>query len=194
MTKLTQSPKLLVLMTMMMFFCVDCSTDNEDDAYGDNDNDTSSDAMPVPTYIIEIPVLVGGGEVVVQPSQNVYEEGQLVTITAVADTGWSFNRWDGDFEAQTESTVTVRMAQDLSIEAYFVQSYSLVVETEGQGDVIISPAKDTYDEGEQPRLEAVAAENWVFDHWAGALTGTANPETLTMNADKTVTAIFVESP
>jgi hypothetical protein len=195
MTEFKRSLKLLVLMTMMMVLLVDCSNDfGDDDSDAGGDTDTSSDQMPVPTYIIEIPVLVGGGEVVIQPAQNVYEKGQIVTITAVADPGWSFNRWNGDFEAQTESAVTVRMAQNLSIEAYFVHLYSLTVETEGQGEVIVTPAKATYDEGEQPRLEAVPAENWVLDRWTGALTGTANPETLTMNADKTVTAVFVESP
>lgn len=197
MTKLPEALKLLILMTIMTTFLVDCSNESGDehsDADGYADTDTGSDEIPVPTYVIEIAVLVGGGEVVVQPAQNVYEKGQFVTITAVANPGWLFNRWNGDFEAQTESTVTVRVEQNLSIEAYFVHSFSLTVETEGQGEVIIAPARGTYEEGEQPTLKAVAAENWIFDRWTGALTGTANPETLTMNADKTVTAVFVESP
>jgi len=41
-------------------------------------------------------------------------------------------------------------------------------------------------------LTANADSGWLFDEWSGALSGDVNPETLTMDSDKTVTATFVE--
>ena len=198
MTQLTAALKVSVLM-MMTVCLVECTAEDDDDVGGadadaDADGDADADSEEISTYTIQVSLLVGEGDVVIQPNQQEYEEGQLVSVTADPDTGWMFKRWGGDFEAQTESKVNVKVEQNISIEAYFVRLYSLTVETEGQGEVIIDPEKTMYEEGDTPTLEAVPAENWVFDHWTGNLAGTANPETLTMNADKTVTAVFVESP
>jgi len=41
-------------------------------------------------------------------------------------------------------------------------------------------------------LAADADSGWVFDHWSGDLTGDNNPEYITMDENKTVTAHFVE--
>jgi hypothetical protein len=39
-------------------------------------------------------------------------------------------------------------------------------------------------------LTANADPGWYFDHWEGALSGSANPQTLVMDSDLTVTAVF----
>jgi len=39
-------------------------------------------------------------------------------------------------------------------------------------------------------LEAIPAAGWEFDHWGGNLTGSTNPDNITMNDNKTVTANF----
>lgn len=126
MVKLTVTLKVSVLM-MLTAGLVACSEGNDDsdaDEYPDNGDDQGGDseeAETVQTYTIDVAVVVGDGVVDIQPDQNEYEEGQMVTVSAVADSGWEFERWDGDFEAQTEPTVNVEMEQDLTIEAYFIQ-------------------------------------------------------------------------
>jgi hypothetical protein len=40
-------------------------------------------------------------------------------------------------------------------------------------------------------LTAVAATNWAFDHWSGALSGSENPAAVTMNGPRSVQAVFV---
>ncbi len=50
-----------------------------------------------------------------------------------------------------------------------------------------------YSEGTQVQLSAQAAAGYTFDHWSGSLSGSANPQTLTMDAAKTATAHFVAS-
>ena len=179
---------------LMAVCCVQCS---DTDADAENDTaalDTAEDSEELRTYIIEIPVLVGNGTVEVFPRQNEYEEGQKVTLTANPDAGWTFKRWDGDFEAQTESVVNVTMDRDLSIEAYFTRVFLLNLTTSGQGKVLLTPDKNVYEQGEQVLLEAVPDENWALERWTGDLAGTANPENITMNADKNIQAVFTESP
>jgi|GEM_PF-6860488 len=42
-------------------------------------------------------------------------------------------------------------------------------------------------------LTAVANPGWSFSHWTGDQTGNTNPQTINMDADKSVTAVFVEN-
>ena len=46
------------------------------------------------------------------------------------------------------------------------------------------------EEGEAITVTANANEHWVFDRWSGDYSGTENPATVTMDADKSVTALF----
>lgn len=71
-------------------------------------------------------------------------------------------------------------------------SYQLTtssVPTEGGS---VSPASGEYDEGTEVQVQATANENWVFDGWQGDQTGSQNPMTVTMDADKMVSALFVK--
>ena len=61
----------------------------------------------------------------------------------------------------------------------------------GSGSVIKFPNKATYNNGESVQLTAVPAAGYAFSNWSGDLSGSANPATITMDGDKTVTANFV---
>lgn len=69
-------------------------------------------------------------------------------------------------------------------------TYTLTVNTIGSGSV--DPSGGTYKKGTVVTLTAEADPDWIFDHWEDDLSGSANPETITMDSDKTVTAVFVE--
>ena len=71
------------------------------------------------------------------------------------------------------------------------QEFSLTISTDGQGSVLKDPDQPTY-QFEDVELTADPADGWLFDHWSGALSGSANPQTLYMDGDKSVTAHFVE--
>ncbi len=70
--------------------------------------------------------------------------------------------------------------------------YTLTTNTVGQGSVTLAPPGGTYNEGTVVTLTANPTSGWQFDDWSGDLSGTANPTTITMNANKSVTANFTE--
>jgi len=72
----------------------------------------------------------------------------------------------------------------------------LTVSTVGSGNVVVNPAREFYDDGTTIVLTATPAAGFQFTGWSGDLSpanGT-NPATLTMSADKNVTATFTILP
>ncbi len=68
---------------------------------------------------------------------------------------------------------------------------TLGVNVVGSGSVALSPPGGSYDPGTSLTLTATPDPGFSFAGWSGDLSGTANPATLGMDADKTVTATFV---
>ncbi len=72
---------------------------------------------------------------------------------------------------------------------------TLVVQPAGTGEIIVSPQRSAYFAGTEVTLEAVPAENWVFQNWvASGLNTTANPTTMRVYNDNTITAVFRFTP
>jgi uncharacterized repeat protein (TIGR02543 family) len=70
--------------------------------------------------------------------------------------------------------------------------FKLIVNVVGSGSVAKAPDSSAYANGETVTLTAVGSPGWTFAGWSGNLSGTANPATITMDSDKTVTATFTE--
>jgi formylglycine-generating enzyme required for sulfatase activity len=70
-----------------------------------------------------------------------------------------------------------------------LKTYSLTV-TAGDGSVTKSPDKAYYNHGETVILEAAPNKGYSFTNWLGDLSGSTNPATLVMDADKSVTVGF----
>lgn len=71
------------------------------------------------------------------------------------------------------------------------KTYSLTI-TADNGIVWPNPDLETYEEGTEVTLTAEANEGYIFDHWEGNLSGSNNPETVVVNDNLTIEAIFVE--
>jgi hypothetical protein len=71
------------------------------------------------------------------------------------------------------------------------KQYTLTVNKAGFGRVTLDPSGGIYNDGAVVKLTAIADSGWVFDHWSGDLTGSANPATLAINANKNVEATFL---
>lgn len=59
------------------------------------------------------------------------------------------------------------------------------------GSISASPAAASYASGSSVKLTAAPAAGYRFASWGGAASGTANPTTITIDANKTVSATFV---
>ena len=72
--------------------------------------------------------------------------------------------------------------------------YTLTTSVIGNGSVVLDPPSATYYAGQVVQLTANPASGWSFSGWSGGLSGSTNPASITMDADKTVTATFTEIP
>ena len=71
--------------------------------------------------------------------------------------------------------------------------YTLTVNTTGSGTVTRSPNAASYASGSTVSLTAAPAAGFTFTGWSGSATGSTNPLSVLMNANKTITATFTAS-
>jgi lysyl endopeptidase len=154
-----------------------------------------SGGTPPPQYTLTTNT-VGNGSITLNPPGGIYDEGTVVTLTAVPASGWQFDGWSGDLSG-TANPTTITMNSNKNVTATFseiiVPQYTLTVNIVGQGGVTLNPPGGVYDEGTVVTLTATPASGWQFNNWSGDLSGTQNPATITMNSNKTVTANFSET-
>jgi uncharacterized repeat protein (TIGR01451 family)/uncharacterized repeat protein (TIGR02543 family) len=154
----------------------------------------NSDTIITPTFTQDLYTLtvnkIGHGSVAAQPDQATYTYGTLVTLTATADPGWTFAGWQGASNGSLPQT-TVVVNGNATITATFTQDhYTLTVIKVGNGTVGAQPTQADYLYGEGVTLTAAPDANWSFVGWSGDASGTATSATVTMNANRTVTATF----
>jgi hypothetical protein len=68
--------------------------------------------------------------------------------------------------------------------------YTLTVNASPSGAGTVSPAQASYAPGAQASVTAAPISGYTFSHWSGASTSTSNPLLITMNGDKSLTAVF----
>jgi hypothetical protein len=73
-----------------------------------------------------------------------------------------------------------------------MRSLTVNVAPAGAGTVSKSPDQASYANGTSVQLTANPGTGWSFSAWSGAVTGSSNPASVVMDADKTVTATFVD--
>jgi hypothetical protein len=135
----------------------------------------------------------GSGAIGRNPTNSVYPGGAVVTLTAVPASGWYFGGWSGDLTG-TDNPVNVTMSSNTTIIASFLPfpDYALAVSISGNGSV--APSAGTYQSNTVIAITATPSNGWVFHHWSGDASGSANPLNLTMNGSKSLTANFVQPP
>lgn len=137
--------------------------------------------------------LDGSGSVAKSPNQATYPYGTVVQLTATANSGWVFTSWTGDLTGAT-NPASITMNANKSVTAHFsANTYTLTITTQGSGSVTKNPDQPTYTYGQVVTLTAVPTAGWMLSTWSGDLSGSQNPQTITMNAHKTVTATFIDA-
>jgi len=135
---------------------------------------------------------VGSGSVVAEPNLGHYHPGDVVTLTATANPGWTFAGWSGDL-ISTDNPVTTTIVGNTVVTATFTQNhYTLTVNIVGQGSVAVKPTPGPYHYGDGVTLTATVNPGWTFVGWSGDLTGINNPAKVTIIDNTTVTATFTQ--
>ncbi|HEY2952619.1 MAG TPA: chitobiase/beta-hexosaminidase C-terminal domain-containing protein, partial [Verrucomicrobiae bacterium] len=141
----------------------------------------------VPTYAVHTST-AGGGTVALAPVGVPYLRNDVVTLTAVPASGWSFLQWLGDAMG-TNAVNTLAITRDKCVESVFGTGLSNAAA--GSGTLMISPTASRYPFGAVVRLTAVPQTGSSFALWGGAASGTNNPLFFTVtNANPIVSAAF----
>jgi len=144
-------------------------------------------------------VLVGTEQHTAEPYSFWAEEGSLVQIEAISpqepETGtvYRFDQWADDAGALAQRDIQVDGPATYTANYTTLYELTTLVPT-GGGQITRDPnlPLGLYPANSSVELEAVREIGWRFDHWAVDLTGSTNPETLTMDGRKSVEAHFVE--
>src|SRR5665648_727794 len=125
-----------------------------------------------------------------------YAENQVVNINATPASGYHFVNWTGAVTGSVNPT-TVTMDANKTVTANFeldaATYYTLTMAVNPSGGGTTSPAVGAhpgYTENQVVNINATPATGYHFVNWTGAVTGSVNPTTVTMDANKTVTANF----
>ena len=144
-----------------------------------------------PFYSILASASTGGS---IDPDGNIYiQEGNEQTFTIAPENGYEID--DVIVDAIPMGPITSytfeNVKKDHTIEANFIQVYTLTMSVFGEGST--SPAVGTYTYPAGTVVDITASPSpgcYSFNGWSGSVTGMVNPTTVTMNANKTVTASF----
>ena len=149
-----------------------------------------------PKYTLTTVVFPAGkGTTEPAEGEHLYTDGDGVRVTAFAVPGWAFDHWEEDLTGSTNPN-TVAMTSDKTVIAVFKKKYTLSMAVVGTG-ATEPPVGDntTIDnkpivDGSEVLVRATPGLGWVFDYWEGDLEGSVNPQTIVMNGNKHVTAVF----
>ncbi len=129
------------------------------------------------------------------PWSDQFAHGTTVLLEAVPDSGYGFVHWSGDLSGST-NPVHLLMNGDKDVTAHFLAIMHVLEIHGSHGKVKVNgvlkslPSSDQFAHGTTVLLEAVPDSGYGFVHWSGDLTGTTNPQHLTMDGPKDVTAHF----
>ena len=139
---------------------------------------------------------IGSGNVTLNPPGGVYTPGDTISLTAVPDSGWVFDFWgDGLISVNNPETYVVPTG-DTTITANFSQlpQVTLTATAIGNGTLQLNPPGGIYYVGTTVTVTALPDSGNVFAIWTGAINGVLNPQSVVMDVNKNVTAIFTELP
>lgn len=155
-----------------------------------------SATSPTPTYTLTVQ-RSGNGSVSPSIGTHSYNEDTQVNVSASPSSGWAFDSWTGDVADPNSASTSVFMDDDKTITANFIElppgeTFTLTIETTGEGSTSPSPGTREYAEDREVSVSATPDEGWKFDSWTGDVADPNSASTsVVMDDDKTITANFV---
>jgi RHS repeat-associated protein/uncharacterized repeat protein (TIGR02543 family) len=127
------------------------------------------------------------------PSSGSYNSGSSVQINVTPASGYVFSSWS-DGVTTASRTVTMNANTTLTATCSAIPTYTVTtnVTPTGGGTISLSPTGPNYQSGTPVTVTANpnTANGYHFVNWTGDLSGTSASGSLTMNANKSVTANF----
>ena len=144
-----------------------------------------------PTYIVTFSGSTGG---TVSDIGGEYDEGTVVSVTAIPNAEYEFVSWSN---GSNQNPLSITVSETTSYTASFKKvEYEVTTNVIGQGtikeEVLIQGGR--YTSGTKLRLTAIPQEGWEFDTWSGSVISTLNPIELDVNAAKDIVANFSKLP
>ncbi|MBN2417126.1 carboxypeptidase regulatory-like domain-containing protein [bacterium] len=135
-----------------------------------------------------------GGTTTPAPGVHIVEKDSVVSLEAVANEGYLFDRWEGYVASTTSPVTTITVPHDKTVKAYFKKSeHQLTVENLNPDKGSTVPAPGTYmvKTDSVVTLTAQPADDCRFVKWYGSVADEYSATTtVTVNEDKTVKAKF----
>jgi parallel beta-helix repeat protein len=142
---------------------------------------------------------VTGGHGTATPANQTVAWGGNATITIDADSGYHINTLTDNSNPVTipagdpETYTIANVSESHSVEVIFATEGLTLAINAINGTVTRNPDQTLYDPDSSVELAAIPSAGYRFDHWSADASGSTNPVTVNMEADKTVTANFVFS-
>lgn len=137
----------------------------------------------------------GAGTVTKSPQKDTYSAGEQVTLEATPNLGNTFVNWLVNGVPNAANPLVVTVNSNMTVVGNFAPApqRTLTVTAVGNGTITLNPPGGSYLHGQQVTVTANPGANASFAGWSGSLTGTTNPATITMDADKSVTGTFLDN-
>lgn len=151
------------------------------------------DTIPLHTLTTNVSPEEGG---TIHPSEGEFSTGDAIEIEATPAEGYMFDRWEDDLTGNSNPDLLLFNA-NRTVTAHFIKiDYDLNIEIIGEGTVresVVSTEENSDSLSSSAptiKLTAESENGWFFDRWDGDLDGSENPETIVLDEEKNITAIF----
>jgi len=140
-----------------------------------------------------------GGTVSPSVGAHTYDAGMLVTVTATANSGYTFKNWSGE-SSSTNPAINIMIDGNKTLTANFQQNdtpqpttYTLTIAATAGGTVSPSVGAHTYDVGTLVTVTATANSGYTFKNWSGESSSTNPAINIMIDGNKTLTANFQQN-
>ena len=136
--------------------------------------------------------MIGSGTLEGEPNKLFY--GDSLDMTAVANDGFSFSRWDETFSSYSDSTVSNYSVYNdvVAFPVFEKNTYIVSIGVSGEGDVEPFIGNREYSYGDIITLSAVPGNGYLFRKWNGNIDSKVNSQTYVVKGDTSIIAEFVE--